>query len=905
MAEGEIKEPPPKPTRIRTATSSSGGNGPTTPGGSNSRHSANNSPVAKAPVPLPRATHKHALNATSAPAMERRERSSGSTADSQAQMAPASWKDLLREPGTRPKPVDVGMNVVQHQQSSSGGSAAIATTIAATGLSPSPRPAPVVPPRLTTGPTPPPKPKRISLAPQPKAKPVSLQSAPLQLRDPSAQTVGPAAPTSSASVASIAPAASVSSGHFSSFNAATTTSLSRSAELPQTTTLFHSEIAAANASPPISPIRPSFVTKSANSSMRSHSAQPGHERRVDSVFTGSTPPPTSATTLFGTRSRLRSTSDTKTSPFVATAVPQSSRAYSAGLAGLSKGPSQSLPYQSGSPTYGSSSQSPTSDSEDYSDENQASTTLTASLHKIQALAHEQTGRMKQINYSEKKADIAEAVYEKSSVWRARGAEWGGIAKKAWEERGGMGGIAGGLADRWKRKDGVTEPGGWGQDVTRSESSEPIFGLPLQEAVRISRIAPSVGVPAVVTRCIEYLDIMGVEEVGLYRVPGSTSNVARLRTMFDQGLDYDFLQKGHEPQNPHDVATLLKMYLRELPAQIIPADLMANFNSIDFTAPQQHLTNLRDSLGLIPLENYILLGTLCRHLSNLADYELCTKMNISNLGLIFCPTLQIGSVLFKNLLGGDGGDEERARCLKVVWSDFEKKQEELENLEMIKEFEMGLLVVEEANQTSTPRGSGNGHTTTANNTASATSPNGDINNSNVNINSNGNGYANGTTGRFTRSHEWSRNVDRERGQDDWEDVGQDELAQYGRSPPRSSNSPVQGLNQPPFMKHPGKNNNSGSNNGSPLWASGHQREPGKMSVQPVPDLYDELMSRELTEATNTPLIDFSDSDTMHVGGDACESQWRRHAREPAINKRSDVHTGHSRMPAGHTRIPAGL
>lgn len=81
----------------------------------------------------------------------------------------------------------------------------------------------------------------------------------------------------------------------------------------------------------------------------------------------------------------------------------------------------------------------------------ASVTLAASLHKIQALAHEQTERMKQINYSEKKADLAEVVYEKSSVWRARGAEWGGIAKKAWDDRGGMGGIAGGLADRWKRR----------------------------------------------------------------------------------------------------------------------------------------------------------------------------------------------------------------------------------------------------------------------------------------------------------------------------------------------------------------------------------------------------------------------------------------------------------------------
>lgn len=90
-------------------------------------------------------------------------------------------------------------------------------------------------------------------------------------------------------------------------------------------------------------------------------------------------------------------------------------------------------------------------------------------------------------------------------------------------------------------DGTNEGG---QDLSRSESSEPIFGLPLQDAVRISRISPSVGVPAVVTRCIEYLDIMGVEEVGLYRVPGSTSNVARLKTMFDHGKEMHQFLGGH-------------------------------------------------------------------------------------------------------------------------------------------------------------------------------------------------------------------------------------------------------------------------------------------------------------------------------------------------------------------------
>ncbi|KAF9316637.1 hypothetical protein BG003_001717, partial [Podila horticola] len=285
--------------------------------------------------------------------------------------------------------------------------------------------------------------------------------------------------------------------------------------------------------------------------------------------------------------------------------------------------------------------------------------------------------------------------------------------------------------------------------------------------------------------------------------------------------------------------------------------------------------LKESLGLMPLENYILLGTLCRHLSNLADYESCTKMNISNLGLIFCPTLQIGSVLFKNLLGGDGYDEERARYLKIVWDDLDRKQEELENLEMIKEFEMGLLVVD-----SHP---GN-ISTTVNNTN-------DSNHSNIG-NGNGNGN-NSSHSHASRSQEWNRNKDRDRDRDrndDWEDVAQDVLIDFG-SRPRSTDSTTR--SSPPY-----------NSLGNPYRATGHQREPGKMSVQPIPDLYDELMSKEINEATNTPLIDFGDNDD--TTGD--QEKWRRHAREPAVNKRSDSQSGprtggHSRI-TGHSRIPAG-
>ncbi|KAG0243494.1 hypothetical protein BGW41_002034 [Actinomortierella wolfii] len=368
----------------------------------------------------------------------------------------------------------------------------------------------------------------------------------------------------------------------------------------------------------------------------------------------------------------------------------------------------------------------------------SSSALTASLQKIQSMVHEQTERIRQVNYAEKKADFAEAVYEKSALWRVRGVEWGGLAKKAWEDRGGVGGIAGGLAERWRRRGDYPIIGGYNPEGKTTGHVDQIFGIPLAEAVKHSRISPSTGVPAVVTRCIEYLDVMGVEEVGLYRISGSSTTVAKMKALFDQGQDYDFLQKGHEPPNPHDVATLLKLYLRELPAPIIPATLLPAFTqaaSSDDPGPA-----LRDQLKQLPLENYLLLATLSRHLSTLADYEAVTKMSISNLGLIFCPTLQIGSALFKQLLGGDEptstkkhtsgcalvpitsttsagdnytsptedhrDDEEdgmrtlqqdvdgerkalRERQLAVVWADKEARHEEMENLELVKDFELAL------------------------------------------------------------------------------------------------------------------------------------------------------------------------------------------------------------------------
>ncbi|KAF9112869.1 hypothetical protein BGX27_002670 [Mortierella sp. AM989] len=196
---------------------------------------------------------------------------------------------------------------------------------------------------------------------------------------------------------------------------------------------------------------------------------------------------------------------------------------------------------------------------------------------------------------------------------------------------------------------------------------PIFGASLDDAVRLSHIPGTPMVPAVLFRSVEYLEAKGVDEVGLYRVPGSHASVQKLKKMFDSGKDINLLSM--EAIDPNDIATLLKLYLRELPSPLLPAVFLEQFQSV-ISTDRQVCHSLRGILLRLPRTNYIVLSFLCHHLSRIASHSGKTKMNVSNLAVVFAPTLSIGSVLFKALLGGyyDSEDtaESRENGLKIVW-----------------------------------------------------------------------------------------------------------------------------------------------------------------------------------------------------------------------------------------------
>lgn len=64
-------------------------------------------------------------------------------------------------------------------------------------------------------------------------------------------------------------------------------------------------------------------------------------------------------------------------------------------------------------------------------------------------------------------------------------------------------------------------------------------------------------------CVAFL-LGYLEEEGLFRIPGSTSEVKRLKSGFEAGI-HDLTDRVRDP---HAVAGTLKSYLRELPDPLL-------------------------------------------------------------------------------------------------------------------------------------------------------------------------------------------------------------------------------------------------------------------------------------------------------------------------------------------------
>jgi hypothetical protein len=105
----------------------------------------------------------------------------------------------------------------------------------------------------------------------------------------------------------------------------------------------------------------------------------------------------------------------------------------------------------------------------------------------------------------------------------------------------------------------------------------VFGVPLEAAIRVSRVSDKYELPAIVYRCIEYLEEKNAAyEEGIYRLSGSSVQISHLRQQFCEYGDVDMLDDKYADFDVHVVAGLLKAWLRELPISVLTNELLNDF-----------------------------------------------------------------------------------------------------------------------------------------------------------------------------------------------------------------------------------------------------------------------------------------------------------------------------------------
>ncbi|XP_043262711.1 rho GTPase-activating protein 32 [Colletes gigas] len=164
--------------------------------------------------------------------------------------------------------------------------------------------------------------------------------------------------------------------------------------------------------------------------------------------------------------------------------------------------------------------------------------------------------------------------------------------------------------------------------------ERVFGCDLGEHLLNS----GQDVPTVLTCCAEFIENHGLVD-GIYRLSGVTSNIQRLRNAFDEDRVPALHSDESILQDIHSVASLLKMYFRELPNPLCTYQLYSTFvTAVQANTDAERLRRMRDTVRKLPPPHYRTLEYLMRHLVRVAARGAETGMTPRNVAIVWAPNL---------------------------------------------------------------------------------------------------------------------------------------------------------------------------------------------------------------------------------------------------------------------------
>uniref|UniRef100_A0A4W4E3B0 Rho GTPase-activating protein 24 n=1 Tax=Electrophorus electricus TaxID=8005 RepID=A0A4W4E3B0_ELEEL len=165
----------------------------------------------------------------------------------------------------------------------------------------------------------------------------------------------------------------------------------------------------------------------------------------------------------------------------------------------------------------------------------------------------------------------------------------------------------------------------------------IFGQRLEDTVQHEKKFGPRLAPLLVEQCVDFIREQGLGEEGLFRMPGQANLVRELQDAFDCGDKPQF----DSNTDVHTVASLLKLYLRELPEPVIPFGKYEDFLTCAKLLAKDEEEGLRElgqQVKTLPPANFNLLKYICKFLDEVQSHSAENKMSVQNLATVFGPNI---------------------------------------------------------------------------------------------------------------------------------------------------------------------------------------------------------------------------------------------------------------------------
>ncbi|XP_037305168.2 rho GTPase-activating protein 18 isoform X1 [Pungitius pungitius] len=166
----------------------------------------------------------------------------------------------------------------------------------------------------------------------------------------------------------------------------------------------------------------------------------------------------------------------------------------------------------------------------------------------------------------------------------------------------------------------------------------LFGVPIATLLdQDQRRASGTKVPFILQRLISHIEEEGLNTEGLLRIPGAAIRVKALC----QELESSFYDGAFQWQQlkQHDAASLLKLFIRELPHPLLTVEYLNAFIAVNkLPTKKQQLQALNLLVLLLPEANRDTLKALVEFFQRVIDHQDNNKMTLNNVSVVMAPNI---------------------------------------------------------------------------------------------------------------------------------------------------------------------------------------------------------------------------------------------------------------------------